>query len=153
MKDSFDAAFPGGIMTATIFNAMVRTTATLDLDVQVLLRKVMKERGISFKEALNSAVRMGLTQARPKGRSFAQESFSLGREQNFPVGQGAGNRRRDRRQGAHSKALAATMIIVDVNLLICAVNEDSAFHRKAKSWRRTVLGGQRFWAVSGAPMA
>lgn len=62
---------------------MVRTTTTLDPDVQVLLRKVMKERGISFKEALNSAVRMGLTQARPKGRSFAQESFSLGREQNF----------------------------------------------------------------------
>jgi predicted nucleic acid-binding protein len=45
------------------------------------------------------------------------------------------------------------MIIVDVNLLIYAVNEASAFHRKAKSWRRTVLGGQRFWAVSGTPMA
>ena len=43
----------------------------------------MKERGISFKEALNSAVRMGLTQAKPKGRSFAQKTFSLGREQNF----------------------------------------------------------------------
>ena len=61
----------------------MRTTTTLDPDVQVLLRKVMKERGISFKEALNSAVRMGLTQARPKERSFAQKTFSLGREQNF----------------------------------------------------------------------
>jgi len=43
----------------------------------------MKERGISFKEALNSAVRAGLTQARQKSRHFAQKSFPLGAEQNF----------------------------------------------------------------------
>ncbi len=43
----------------------------------------MKERGISFKEALNSAVRAGLTQGKPERGSFVQKSFSLGADQNF----------------------------------------------------------------------
>ena len=43
----------------------------------------MKERGISFKEALNSAVRVGLTQGKPKRRYFVQKSYSLGADQNF----------------------------------------------------------------------
>lgn len=33
---------------------------TLDPDVEALLRKVMRERGISFKAALNQAIRDGL---------------------------------------------------------------------------------------------
>jgi hypothetical protein len=33
---------------------------TLDSDVEALLRKRMRERGISFKQALNEAVRRGL---------------------------------------------------------------------------------------------
>jgi len=61
----------------------MRTTVTLDPDVEALIRTVMKERGISFKEALNSAVRASLTQARRGRRSFVQKSFSLGAEQNF----------------------------------------------------------------------
>ena len=43
----------------------------------------MKERGISFKEALNSAVRVGLTQGKPRRRYFVQKSYSLGADQNF----------------------------------------------------------------------
>ena len=43
----------------------------------------MKERGISFKEALNSAVRTGLTQGKPKRRNFVQKSYSLGVDRNF----------------------------------------------------------------------
>lgn len=43
----------------------------------------MKERGISFKEALNSAVRAGLTQGRSKRRYLVQKSYSLGSDQNF----------------------------------------------------------------------
>lgn len=35
----------------------MRTTITLEPDVQALIRTAMKERGITFKEALNSAVR------------------------------------------------------------------------------------------------
>lgn len=61
----------------------MRTTVTLDSDAEALIRAVMKERGISFKDALNSAIRVGLTQARKKGRPFVQQSFSLGVEQNF----------------------------------------------------------------------
>jgi hypothetical protein len=38
---------------------------------------------VSFKEALNSAVRVGLTQGRPKRLYFVQRSNSLGGDQNF----------------------------------------------------------------------
>jgi hypothetical protein len=62
---------------------VMRTTITLDPDVQALIRSAMKVRGISFKEAVNSAVRAGLTQARHRRGKFSQKSFSLGREQNF----------------------------------------------------------------------
>ncbi len=51
--------------------------------MEALIRRAMKERGISFKEALNSAVRAGLTQAKPKRRYFLQKSYSLGSDQNF----------------------------------------------------------------------
>lgn len=61
----------------------MRTTITLEPDVQALIRTAMKERGISFKEALNSAVRAGLTQGKPKRGNFAQKSYSLGSDQNF----------------------------------------------------------------------
>ena len=43
----------------------------------------MRERGLSFKEALNEAVRAGLTQARTNKAPFKQKSFQMGREQNF----------------------------------------------------------------------
>lgn len=61
----------------------MRTTITLEPDVQALLQAAMKERGISFKEALNSAVRAGLTQGMPERRQFKQKSFPMGGEQNF----------------------------------------------------------------------
>src|SRR5579872_6744654 len=61
----------------------MRTTVTLDPDVEALLQRIMKDRGFSFKEALNSALRAGLTQGKPKGRAFVQKTFALGGEQNF----------------------------------------------------------------------
>jgi len=44
----------------------------------------MKERGISFKEALNSAARAGLV-SKPKARTrrFVQQTFRMGETQNF----------------------------------------------------------------------
>lgn len=60
----------------------MRTTVTLDADVEALMRKAMKHRGLSFKEALNSALRAGLTQNRV-GKRFVQKTFALGAEQNF----------------------------------------------------------------------
>ena len=44
----------------------------------------MRERGISFKEALNEAIRAGLTQNKQsRQRRFVQRSFHLGAEQYF----------------------------------------------------------------------
>jgi len=60
----------------------VRKTVTLDPDVYALLRIAMKGRRISFKEALDAAVRAGLA-AKQKRRAFSRKSFSLGRVQNF----------------------------------------------------------------------
>jgi hypothetical protein len=64
------------------------TTVTLDPDVEQLLRVAMKESGISFKEALNQAIRRGLSEDR-NPRRFAQQTFSMGAEANISVGQGA----------------------------------------------------------------
>jgi hypothetical protein len=38
----------------------VRTTVTLDPDTAALIRRRMRERGISFKQALNEAIRAGV---------------------------------------------------------------------------------------------
>jgi hypothetical protein len=55
----------------------MRTTVTLDPDVEARLREVARERGISFKEALNSAIRAGLMAARG-AREYRTPSRSLG---------------------------------------------------------------------------
>jgi hypothetical protein len=60
----------------------MRTTVTLDPDVEQLLRVTMKERGVSFKEALNHAVRAGAAKER-KPRAFTQRTFSMGAEETF----------------------------------------------------------------------
>lgn len=39
----------------------MRTTITLDPDVEALVAKAMRERGLSFKAAVNEALRRGLT--------------------------------------------------------------------------------------------
>lgn len=57
------------------YAVMMRTTVTLDEDVLSSLRAVMRERGISFKEALNSAVRSGLAEANPPSRPYRVTPF------------------------------------------------------------------------------
>ena len=47
------------------------------------LRALMKQRGLSFKEALNSSLRAGLTQSKPKQHPFTQKTFALGSEPSF----------------------------------------------------------------------
>jgi hypothetical protein len=42
----------------------MRTTVTLDPDVEALVRQAMQERAVSFKRALNDAVRAGLAPRR-----------------------------------------------------------------------------------------
>jgi hypothetical protein len=62
----------------------VRTTITLDPDVRRLLQSDMRERGISFKQALNDAVRNSKKPSRTKSRRrFTQVTFALGPEQHF----------------------------------------------------------------------
>ena len=57
----------------------MRTTVTLDPDVQALLKKAMRTRDASFKQALNDAVRMGLrTGAAKAPQPFVQRSFEMG---------------------------------------------------------------------------
>ena len=57
----------------------MRTTVTLDPDVYRLILNAMRERGLSFKEVLNEAVRKGLRQEMQKrSRRFVQKSFPLG---------------------------------------------------------------------------
>lgn len=55
----------------------MRTTVTLDDDTEQLLRRRMRERGVSFKQALNDAIREGMK--RPRDRvGFETETASLG---------------------------------------------------------------------------
>lgn len=59
--------------------AAIRTTVTLDPDVQALLKKAMRERDLPFKLVLNNAVRDGLRAARSAPvAAFRQRSFDMG---------------------------------------------------------------------------
>lgn len=54
----------------------MRTTVTLDPDTEQIVRGLMREQGISFKKALNDAIRRG---ASPDRREpFATETASMG---------------------------------------------------------------------------
>lgn len=45
----------------------MRTTVTLDPDVEAFVRRAMRERGLSFKQAVNDAIRAGMTPRRRRG--------------------------------------------------------------------------------------
>jgi hypothetical protein len=53
----------------------MRTTITLDPDVEAAVKRLMRERGMSFKEALNSAVRAGL---HPQREPFRTPAYDMG---------------------------------------------------------------------------
>jgi len=55
---------------------------TLDPDVERMLRAAIRQRGISFKDALNEAIRTGLSRPKSAAR-FQQKTFSMGGEQYF----------------------------------------------------------------------
>ena len=55
----------------------MRTTVTLDDDVLVLIRRRMAEQQVSFKAALNDAIRDGLAH-RPKPTRFTTRTSDLG---------------------------------------------------------------------------
>ena len=56
----------------------MRTTVTLDADVAARLREMARRRGISFKEALNTSVRLGLSGAAGERRPYRVPTRPLG---------------------------------------------------------------------------
>jgi hypothetical protein len=56
----------------------MRTTITLDPDVTQLLKKTVRERDITFKQAVNDAIRLGLKGKPPVKKRFRQRTFDLG---------------------------------------------------------------------------
>lgn len=55
----------------------MRTTVTLDDDTLVVVRRLMRERNVSFKQALNEAIRRG-AQQRPAPTAFETQTADLG---------------------------------------------------------------------------
>lgn len=55
----------------------MRTTVTLDDDTLAAIRRLMNERGVSFKTALNDAIREGIG-GRPAPAPFATRTAELG---------------------------------------------------------------------------
>ena len=65
----------------------MRTTVTLDPDVERVLQTAMRERGISFKQALNDAVRAGLMrESSRRKRRFVQKGLLARFRATFPLG-------------------------------------------------------------------
>jgi hypothetical protein len=54
----------------------MRTTVTLDPDIEALVRRRMAERGISFKQAVNEAIRAGLAPRTNEG--FRTKTVPMG---------------------------------------------------------------------------
>ncbi len=56
----------------------MRTTVTLDPDVAAKLKQTARERGVSFKEALNESVRLGLGNGGAGARPYRVPTRRLG---------------------------------------------------------------------------
>ncbi len=56
----------------------MRTTVTLEPDAEALVKKLMRERDMSFKQAVNHAIRTGLTRPDPDRKPFRTKTYSMG---------------------------------------------------------------------------
>ncbi|MEO6121905.1 MAG: antitoxin [Acidimicrobiales bacterium] len=54
----------------------MRTTVTLEADAEAIVRRRMRERGVSFKEALNDTIRRGAAPA--GGVAFSTATAAMG---------------------------------------------------------------------------
>lgn len=61
----------------------MRTTVTLDPDVAALISKLMRERGLTFKQALNDAIRAGVGNPGDK-RPFKTPTYAMGFNPEIP---------------------------------------------------------------------
>ncbi len=57
----------------------MRTTVTLDPDVEAMLRKEVRRRGQPFKQVLNNAIRVGLRDMSKSEAAFEPLTFDMGR--------------------------------------------------------------------------
>ncbi len=56
----------------------MRTTVTLEPDVELLIKRSMRERGLTFKEAINEAIRAGTTgSARAAPKNFPSHDMGV----------------------------------------------------------------------------
>lgn len=55
----------------------MRTTVTLDDDVAERLKADARERSVSFKQAINDAVREALSKPRPASKPYRAETFEM----------------------------------------------------------------------------
>ncbi len=55
----------------------MRTTVTLDPDTEALIKRAMTERGLTFKQAINAAIRDGLA-GRRSGVQSAFPTYNMG---------------------------------------------------------------------------
>ena len=56
----------------------MRTTITLDPDVVALLKRLMIERGVSFKVAVNDALRSSLSASSTADPAYTTPTFAMG---------------------------------------------------------------------------
>jgi hypothetical protein len=57
----------------------MRTTVTLDPDVESMLRKEVRRSGEPFKQVLNDAVRAGLRSMKQRDEAFEPLTFDMGK--------------------------------------------------------------------------
>ena len=57
----------------------MRTTVTLDPDVESMLRKEVRRRGEPFKQVLNNAIRAGLRNLSRRDEAFEPLTFDMGK--------------------------------------------------------------------------
>jgi hypothetical protein len=57
----------------------MRTTVTLDPDVESMLRKEVRQRGEPFKQVLNNAIRAGLRNMKRRDEAFEHLTFDTGK--------------------------------------------------------------------------
>jgi hypothetical protein len=57
----------------------MRTTVTLDPDVESLLRREVRRRGEPFKQVLNDAIRAGLRSMKRREGAFEPLTFDMGK--------------------------------------------------------------------------
>lgn len=60
------------------YDASMRTTVTLEPDLAARVRSVARERGISFKAAINAIVRAGLAADLATGQPYTERPRELG---------------------------------------------------------------------------